>query len=613
MTVKVYFSTSVRGVSSDSGSFGVKEQITLLDKIVDVTTRHMANSQIMKKETGTVQDDRSIFMFDQELLSKSDCVISDCSNPSLGVGFMIAQGLSQGKPILCLTKTGTKLSAMINGCDKIKKASYSTPLEFMEKIIGFLHINKFIMKTPKIFMCGPPGSGKSTISQMISEKFGYVNISSGAVVREIIRQNDISNKNTGLIKEYVEHGLLIPSELMTNIIIPEIQSFESSMRGFILDGYPPSFDDLQNLIKSNIHPDIVFYFDCTDSTAVTRQCKRKSRVTDNKTTALERVKIFRSNVPSIDHLRNVWFCDSLVISVNAEKETQQVFDYVKEICSNLFSNNFTKSFFPIPLQDMSLMKSTKFHIHVDGKNSKDIIDFVKRFYIKYPKYQGQIKVYPIKNLKLCSQVNKFDIYDKMMNFHNILDDGTGSSNLENTESFITGKMGDCFDYEFMYGIIDTVENFDKKVMCELEEYIYSCEYSNGFINEQIIPQVTDSIEKISIINQEITKRSVVTELKSKPYLELHHGFDLEESVNLQIKLEDLQKASEAHGFDNGGWFVFRGNKNAYRSNEFFNGSIEEAIKKLKRQTESLDLIIKSFGFSSTITSNIEIVHGIWSS
>lgn len=596
---KVYYSTSIRSLSSSNETlpiFGMVEQIATLEKIVDVTTKHMANSGTIRSESGERDSDEKIYDFDQKLIGDSDCVIAECSNPSLGVGFMISQGVNMQKPILCMSKRETKLSAMINGCKHIQKCTYDTQSEFIDNVVSFLHKNNFSLKTRKVFMCGPPGSGKSSVSRMLADKHNLINISSGDVVREIIKRNDPTCELTHEIKKYVDNGLLIPSDLMANIIIPVLSSTKATIQGYILDGYPPSFEDMENLRKHNIYPDIVFYFECLTTTAVARQCKRKARLTDNEEIATERVNIFRKNIPSCDYIRENWFPNSLVVIVDAEKELDEVYEYIDSVYSGLTDESSNTAFFPIPLQDMSKLKTTKFHIHVDAADSSDIMNFIKLFYALHPKYQGQLKVYPIRNLNLGSQSKTMSVYDNMMNFHKIDD--------SHDESFITGRMGDSYDSDFMNAILSTVKLFEgKKFMAEMEEYVYEIEYSDDkIIAENIIPQVEflKSKEHDNILLNEV------------PKLELHHGFDLEYNDKLQIDLELLKNTCESHGFDNGGWFVFRNKKNGYRSNEFYNGSLDSAIEKLKVQTVALNSILKSLGYTVKITSNIEIVHGIWS-
>jgi len=253
---KVYYTTSIRTLSSTSDTlkFGMVEQIKMLNEIVDVTTKHMANLGSMHDESGKVNSDEKIYEFDQKLIADSDCVIAECSNASLGVGFMVSQGVNMKKPVLCICKKDTKLSAMVNGCKHIQKCTYSTESEYLDNVITFLHNNNFVLKTKKIFMCGPPGSGKSSVSKMLADKHNLVNISSGDVVREIIKQNDSACKLTSQIKQYVDNGLLIPSDLMTDIIIPVLNSSTATIQGYILDGYPPSKEDMENLRKYNIYP-----------------------------------------------------------------------------------------------------------------------------------------------------------------------------------------------------------------------------------------------------------------------------------------------------------------------------------------------------------------------
>jgi adenylate kinase family enzyme len=591
---KVYFSGSVRG-KTDS-TFDLTTQIGILSKIVDVTTKHMSNPKLKDIEHYSVSSDESIYLSDQKLLSESDCVISECSQPSLGVGFMMSQGLKLHKPILCIYRDDIKLSAMINGCRDIIKGTYNDKDSYIKQIINFLLKNNLQPRTHRIFMCGPPGSGKSTISKMLSDKYGLLNISSGSVVRNILKMNnDMSEK----IRLYVDKGELIPSELMIEIIIPVITSPTALYNGFILDGYPPSKEDLTNLEKYNIYPDIVFYFNCSDETAIKRQCMRKERITDTEEIAKKRVDIFRKNISSYEELYTQWFPTSIVINVDVENyNLDEIFEYIIIVYHNLLFGINDKSYFPIPLQNESELKSTRFHMHIDSSNTQNIENWIKLFYNLYPEYHGQLKIYLIRNLNVCSQTKTYNVYQNMINFHNIDD--------SSSESFITARMGEYYDKNFMNALLKCSELYNRydssDFMIELEEYVYEIEY--------FIDKIVSEVRYTPVPFVRDNKYDYLT-LPFIPKYELHHGFDIEYNDKLQIDLDMLKNECEKYDFDNGGWFVFRNNKNAYRSNEFFNGSLEEAIDKLNYQTKCLHKIVESFGYTVKIISNIEIVHCIW--
>ncbi len=88
-------------------------------------------------------------------------------------------------------------------------------------------------KTFFIFF-GPPGSGKGTQAEILSEKFNLPEISVGALLRrEIELETDLGKK----IKSVVEQGRLVDDDFVNEIITRCVRSGEID-RGAIFDGYP---------------------------------------------------------------------------------------------------------------------------------------------------------------------------------------------------------------------------------------------------------------------------------------------------------------------------------------------------------------------------------------
>lgn len=85
-----------------------------------------------------------------------------------------------------------------------------------------------------IIFFGPPGSGKGTQAEILSEKFKLPIISVGALLRrEIESKTDLGKK----IKPIVEQGHLIDDDIANEIIARRVRAGEID-RGAIFDGYP---------------------------------------------------------------------------------------------------------------------------------------------------------------------------------------------------------------------------------------------------------------------------------------------------------------------------------------------------------------------------------------
>ena len=85
-----------------------------------------------------------------------------------------------------------------------------------------------------IVIFGAPGSGKGTNSALIVEAFKFDHISTGDVLRTEIKNGTELGK---IAQGYIDHGNLIPDELMIDILANKYDTFKGS-KGVIFDGFP---------------------------------------------------------------------------------------------------------------------------------------------------------------------------------------------------------------------------------------------------------------------------------------------------------------------------------------------------------------------------------------
>lgn len=86
---------------------------------------------------------------------------------------------------------------------------------------------------------GGPGAGKGTMSAKIVEKFNVNHISTGDIFRsEIGNGTELGLK----AKEYMDKGMLVPDELVNNMVKSYLENLEDKKNGYLLDGYPRTLD-----------------------------------------------------------------------------------------------------------------------------------------------------------------------------------------------------------------------------------------------------------------------------------------------------------------------------------------------------------------------------------
>jgi adenylate kinase len=85
-----------------------------------------------------------------------------------------------------------------------------------------------------LILLGPPGAGKGTQAQTLMSRHGYVQLSTGDMLRAAVKVgSEIGRKAEAIMKA----GQLVPDEVVTQLIENRLE-FEAHAPGFIFDGYP---------------------------------------------------------------------------------------------------------------------------------------------------------------------------------------------------------------------------------------------------------------------------------------------------------------------------------------------------------------------------------------
>lgn len=130
----------------------------------------------------------------------------------------------------------------------------------------------------KIIMLGAPGAGKGTQAKMIAEKCGIPHISTGDIFRANIKNGTELGAKA---KEYMDKGLLVPDELVCDLVVDRIQQADCE-KGYILDGFPrtiPQAEALEaalNAIEQKL--DYAIDIDVPDENIINRMSGRRACV-----------------------------------------------------------------------------------------------------------------------------------------------------------------------------------------------------------------------------------------------------------------------------------------------------------------------------------------------
>jgi adenylate kinase len=119
---------------------------------------------------------------------------------------------------------------------------------------------------------GPPGAGKGTQAKLLSQRMGFLHLSTGDLLREAVKNQTPLGKKA---KEYMDRGELVPDELIVQLI-EETMPKDGNV---ILDGFPRTVNQalaLEEMLKGKGKKiSKVLFFDVPDEVIIDRLSGRR--------------------------------------------------------------------------------------------------------------------------------------------------------------------------------------------------------------------------------------------------------------------------------------------------------------------------------------------------
>ena len=210
----------------------------------------------------------------------------------------------------------------------------------------------------KIIFFGAPGAGKGTQAEIVSEKLAIPAVSTGAIIREAIKNGTEMGKSA---KSFIEQGALVPDEVVIGIIKDRL-SEKDCENGFILDGFPRTIPQAEALTKALADKgekiDFAINVEVPDESIVNRMSGRRACLTcgatyhikynapakenvcdtcgaelvlrddDKPETVLKRLSVYHEQTqPLIDYYKN----EGVLREVDGTQDMNKVFDDILAI------------------------------------------------------------------------------------------------------------------------------------------------------------------------------------------------------------------------------------------------------------------------------------------
>jgi adenylate kinase len=123
----------------------------------------------------------------------------------------------------------------------------------------------------RVILLGPPGAGKGTQAQFISEQFSIPQISTGDMLRAAVKAGSALGME---VKEVMDSGGLVSDALIISLVKERISEPDCE-NGFLFDGFPRTIPQAQAICDAGIEIDFVIEMTVDDEEIVSRLSGRR--------------------------------------------------------------------------------------------------------------------------------------------------------------------------------------------------------------------------------------------------------------------------------------------------------------------------------------------------
>ena len=191
------------------------------------------------------------------------------------------------------------------------------------------------------------------------KKYGYTHISSGDLLRAEVASG---SKRGQKLEKLMKRGLLVPNNIVLDLIKEKMLAEVKSSKGFLIDGYPRQVDQGVEFETEIVPCSLVLYINASDKTMKERLLSRgksSGRSDDNEESIKQRLRVFHDatepviayydkqgklkTINSENSPDEVFAeCKKIIDKHNSELTFNQVFDLFLSRLRNLFNLGDTK-------------------------------------------------------------------------------------------------------------------------------------------------------------------------------------------------------------------------------------------------------------------------------
>merc|ERR1719272_900491 len=202
-------------------------------------------------------------------------------------------------------------------------------------LLGFAKPEVKASAKPKVaFVLGGPGAGKGSQCARMVEKYGFVHLSAGDLLRA---ERKSGSELADMINSFIVNGQIVPGEVTTELI--KRAMLESAKESFLIDGFPRNQDNIDNwnsVVGDAADVRTVLFLDCAMEECTRRVLDRAAQGSGRNDDNIESLK--KRFVVYETQSRPVYaYYGDLVQKVDAGRPIDDVFADVSKIIDATFA------------------------------------------------------------------------------------------------------------------------------------------------------------------------------------------------------------------------------------------------------------------------------------
>lgn len=162
-------------------------------------------------------------------------------------------------------------------------------------------------------IAGPPGAGKTTQCQLLEEKYDFIWISAGNLLR---------TQAHGKERETMLKGELVDDEFVDHLVDTELDKHADKQDRVLLDGFPRDFHEARWMVEEHGALIRAYVLIEVSEPVIRERLHNRGRIDDTDEVITERIRVFHEETEGIVN----YFADEgiPIVRVNGDQDVEAV-------------------------------------------------------------------------------------------------------------------------------------------------------------------------------------------------------------------------------------------------------------------------------------------------